>query len=480
MFDDFDNLNDDFEANEDHAINEALEMYREMTSEGKFHFLDSEQYEMVVDHFISENSLTHAEDAINDALAQYPHEKVAFQLRRAICYASSNREQKALDILSEIETIDPENADILLTKGAIYSQLQRYEKAIEEYKKALKDYDELDEVFYSIAQEYQNLGQTDKAIDYLKKSLQANAGNESALFELSMVYELSDRSEEATTFFSRFADRHPMNHIAWFCLGMSFSNLGLYEKAIVAFDYCIVLDEFFLSAYLNKSNAMNSIGLYKESIENYNDALHIDPENSYILYCIGENYLDLMEYDLAESYLLKALSVSELLSEAWVSLAAVYEEKASYDQAISCLQKAIGIDEENVDYYAYLARLYHITDQVDLAISFYDKALKMLPENIDSWFDLAELYYNELEDVDTAIMVLTQCNVQNPYGENEVLTRMSIYSFLSGNEQTAEQLLLSISDETFDYLEHVRKYDSTLLDNVSFCNMIDRLKNNIN
>ncbi len=477
MFDDLENFNDDFDFNQDKAIDNALEKYREMTSEGKFHFLDSEEYEMVVDYFISENSLTNAEKAINEALAQFPQEKVAFQLRRAICYASSNQEQKALDILSEIETLEPENADILLTKGAIYSQLQSYEKAIEEYKKALKDYDELDEVFYSIAQEYQNLGQTDKAIDYLKKSLQANAGNESALFELSMVYELSDRSDDGAEFFKTFADNNPMNHIAWFCLGMSFSNIGMYEKAIVAFDYSIVLDEHFLSAYLNKSNAQNSLALFSEAIETYNEALSIDPDNSYILYCIGENYLDLCEYDLAEKFLLKSIAISDVLSEVWVSLAAVYEEKSWFDQAITSLQKAISLDPENVDYYAYLARLYHITDQVELAISHYDTALKMLPENIDSWFDLAELYYNELEDPKTATAVLEQCMIKNPQGENEVLTRMAIYCFLSGDEQSAELLLLSIPIISFDFLAHISKYDKTLFDNASFCAMIERIQN---
>ena len=418
MLDDFDNLNDDFDANEESAIREALKKYREMTFEGKFHFLDSEEYEMVVDFFIAENSLTKAEKAINEALVQFPHQKVPFQLRRAICYASSNREQKALDILTEIETLEPENPDILLTKGAIYSQLKRYEKAIEEYKKALKDYDELDEVFYSIAQEYQNLGQTDKSIEYLKKSLQTNAENESALFELSMVYELSEKPEEAAAYFTEFADKNPMNHIAWFCLGMAFSNLGLYEKSILAFDYCIVLNEFFLSAYLNKSNAQNALCNYKEAIDTYLEALTIDPDNSYILYCIGESYLDLAELDLAESYLLKSTQISDLLPDAWVSLATVYEEKSHFDPAISCLKKAIELDPDNVDYFEYIARIYHITDQIDKAIIFYNKAIKMLPENIDSWIDLAELYFTEMQDPDMATLVLKECLYANPKGSD--------------------------------------------------------------
>jgi len=476
MLDDFDNMDDDFSSNDENAIKEALEKYREMTCEGKFHFLDSEEYEMVVDYFIAENSLAKAESAINEALTQFPQQKVSFQLRRAICYASSNREQKALDILTEIETLEPENSDIILTKGAIYSQLQRYEKAIEEYKKALKDYDELDEVFYSIAQEYQNLGQTDKAIEYLKKSLQTNVENESALFELSMVYELSEKSEEAVTFFTDFADKNPMNHIAWFCLGMSLSNLGLYEKSIQAFDYCTVLDEFFLSAYLNKSNAQNALCEYKDAIETYLEALVIDPDNSYILYCIGESYLDLEEVDLAESYLLKSTQLSDLLPDAWVSLAAVYEEKSDFEKSISCLQKAIELDPDNVDFFEYIARIYHLSDQIDNAIIFYNKAIKMLPENIDSWIDLAELYYTEMQDPDMATLVLKECLYANNKGSDEVITRMSIYALLTGDTQTAEQLLLSIADETFNYEEKMLSYDETLADNPSFCKLMELIK----
>lgn len=473
MFDDLENTNDPFNSNDDEATNEAVKKYQEMSSLGTFHFFDSDEYEMIVDYFIAENSLQKAEQAITEALIQYPHQKVSFQLRRAICYASSNREQKALDLLSEIETLDPQNADIILTKGAIYSQLQRYEKAIEEYKKALKDYDELDEVFYSIAQEYQNLGQTDKAIEYLKKSLQANEENESALFELSMVYELSEKSEDAAAFFSEFSDKNPMNHIAWFCLGMSYSNIGLYEKAITAFDYCIALDEFFLSAYLNKSNAQNSICNYLEAIETYQEALIVDPDNSYILYCIGESYLDLAEVDIAERYLLKSIEISDLLPDAWVTLASVYEEKSDFDKAINCLKKAIELDSDNVDYLEYLARIYHITNQTDNAIVFYNKALKLLPENIDSWIDLAELYFSELDDANMANSILEDCLFANPLQRTEVCTRMIIYALLSGDVSTAENLFLSVADEAKDVIEKILNYDSTLSENSIFCKMID-------
>ncbi len=106
---------------------------------------------------------------------------------------------------------------------------------------------------------------------------------------------------------------------------------------------------FFLSAYLNKSNAQNALCNYKEAIDTYLEALAIDPDNSYILYCIGESYLDLAELDLAESYLLKSTQISDLLPDAWVSLATVYEEKSQFDPAISCLKKAIELDPDNVE-----------------------------------------------------------------------------------------------------------------------------------
>ncbi|MEI6347956.1 MAG: hypothetical protein WCP69_08430 [Bacteroidota bacterium] len=473
MYDNFDSPDE----NDEKAIEEALSKYKEMESGKVSHFFDSEEFEIIIDYFIAENSLIKAEKIINDALTQYPSQMVPFLLRKAICYASSNQELKALDILTEIETIEPGNADILLTKGAIYSQLQRYEKAIEEFKKALKDYDELDEVYYSIAQEYQNLGQTDKAIAYLIKSLVANPNNEAAIFELSMVFELSSKSEDAVTFFSKFSDENPMMHLSWFCLAMAYANVCLYEKAIQAFDYCIVLEENFLSAYLNKCNALMELEQYQKAIDTYHETMTIDPDNSYILYCIGECYLDMDDLENAEKFFLDSIKFSELFAEAWVGLASVYEEQCFFDRSINCMEKALDLDEDNVDFLQYIAKLYHISDNSEKAIIFYKKALVLLPDSTDTWLDLAELYYADFENFNLAIATLNEANVAIGHVDNEIITRISAYLFLNGQIDEAELFLLSIQDTDFDYIGKILLYDSTLINNQPFWEMAERLKN---
>ncbi len=100
----------------------------------------------------------------------------------------------------------------------------------------------------------------------------------------------------------------------------------------------------------------------------------------------------------------------------------------------------------------------------------------MLPENIDSWIDLAELYFTEMQDPDMATLVLKECLYANPKGSDEVITRMSIYALLTGDTQTAEQLLLSIADKNFNYEEKMLNYDETLAENPNFCKLMELLK----
>jgi tetratricopeptide (TPR) repeat protein len=240
----------------------------------------------------------------------------------------------------------------------------------------------------------------------------------------------------------------------------------------------LVLDENFLSAYLNKSNAHIELEQYTEAIDTYKEALAIDSENSYILYCMGECYLDMNDLEKAEKHFLDSIMMSDLLSDAWIGLSSVYEEQNKFDRAINCIKKAIEIDNDNVDYIQYLARIYHLTDDTENAIKSYREALRLLPESIDTWIDLAELYYTDLENSDEAIAILKESITTLGRIDYEVITRMSTYLFLTGAIESAELLLLTIDDESFDYTGKMILYESTLINNPTFWAMVERVKPN--
>ena len=101
-------------------------------------------------------------------------------------------------------------------------------------------------------------------------------------------------------------------------LGASYQAVGQYEKALVAFDYVIIIDEAFHAAYFNKANVLVQLEKYREAIDLYKKALAFEILDSLIFFYIGDCYDNLEEHKNALIYFEKALKKDETMAEAWL------------------------------------------------------------------------------------------------------------------------------------------------------------------
>ena len=108
----------------------------ETTSESIY--FDVDDFEEIVDFYVARGNYNRALRVVDYALNLHGN-STPLTLRKAQLLASLNREDKALELLAKLEDVDTDEPDILLTRAAIYSQQQKFEKAIEEYKKALEN-----------------------------------------------------------------------------------------------------------------------------------------------------------------------------------------------------------------------------------------------------------------------------------------------------------------------------------------------------
>src|SRR3546814_9774721 len=76
------------------------------------------------------------------------------------------------------------------------------------------------------------------------------------LYELAFCFDIIDRQEESIAFYQKYIDEEPYSYAAWYNLGNAFNKLGLFEKAIDAYDYAILVRDNFAAAYFNKGNAL--------------------------------------------------------------------------------------------------------------------------------------------------------------------------------------------------------------------------------
>src|SRR3546814_16766745 len=64
----------------------------------------------------------------------------------------------------------------------------------------------------------------------------------------------------------KYIDEEPYSYAAWYNLGNAFNKLGLFEKAIDAYDYAILVRDNFAAAYFNKGNALMNLERFQEAI----------------------------------------------------------------------------------------------------------------------------------------------------------------------------------------------------------------------
>ena len=160
---------------------ELVKRFEEMLSGGPGVFFDADEYEIIIDYYITTNQYQNAIKAIEYALQQYPF-SIEFMIRKAQILSVGKETKKAFDLLSQAETISPHHPEIFMTRGSIYSLTGLPEKAIENYKKAI-EYAEgdagdlIEDAYLHLAFEHENLEEFDDSIFYLKKAIAINPTN---------------------------------------------------------------------------------------------------------------------------------------------------------------------------------------------------------------------------------------------------------------------------------------------------------------
>jgi tetratricopeptide (TPR) repeat protein len=368
-----------------------VQKFNELTSKKQSVYFDVQDFEEIIDYYVFEANYKVSLKISEYACLVHPT-SIALMLKRAQLLASVNKENHALELLSVVETLEPTNHEIFLTKGAIYSQLHNYEKAIEEYNKAVGESDEPDYVYCNIAFEYENMGNFDKTIEYLSKALELNPDNDLAMYEAAYCFDLLSLNDESIDFFSKLIDRHPYSVEAWFNLGLSYINAELYEKAIESFDFALAIEPEHNSSLFHSGYAYSLLGNHKEAINIYHSLLDKDGDDtdSMIHYYIGECYEKLDDFQNARKYYKKASKLNSEITDAWIGLGVCENELGNPKSAIKYILKGLELDPGNTAYLCILADIYYQEDMLDRGAKYYEKAIESSPEEESIRIDYAD------------------------------------------------------------------------------------------
>ena len=347
-------------------------------------FIDGDRIESIIDFYLFNSNYSYAKSASEFGINQLPHNQV-FYLRKAQSLAGLGLISESIELLRTLEIIENHQSELLLTKAALYGQIRDSKNAIKCYRHALElcEDQEKDEIFVDLALEYENSNDFDGAIGILKNALIHNPKNEIAFSELCYCMEKSERIEEMNQQILAFVDNNPYSYLGWYQLGSFYLRKDDYDKAIWAFDYCLIINESAGAAYFNLGNAYLSSDKFPQAIESFKKCMEIDGEDPLALCYLGESYENIHEYELSKTCYQKSIELSPEFSEPWLGLGIIADLQENTGEAIILMNKALDLDPENPVIQHLIGAAYLKNNEMELGFGHLKKSLELDPSDMD-------------------------------------------------------------------------------------------------
>ena len=393
--------------------NISLTKFESMLKTNSVYFFDSVELEEIIHYYLDSGKNSLAKKAITLGLKQHPN-SVMLKLLRAELLIFDDELEEASRILKELQAIEPTNEEVYIQQASIFSKRDDHLNAINSLKIALSYTDDEADVLSMIGMEYLYLDKFDEARLSFAKCIEVDYEDYSSLYNVIYCFDMQNKHIEAIDYINEYINMDPYSEVAWHQLGRQHYILKEYKQALRAFDFAVLIDEYFVGAYLEKAKTLEKLNNFEEAIENYKTTVQLDDPTSFAYLRIGECYERLNKNTQAIQFYKKAVHEDPLLDKGWMAITNIHIKKKSYGKALFNIKKAIEIDDQNTLYWRKFA-------EINLKLNFFEEAVDAFQNCI------------LLEDLDLAIWV----------GLSDVLC------FLGEYEEALNYLLKDLSLDPF-------------------------------
>jgi len=353
-------------------------------------FFDSEEFEIIINHYLDNGKMSLAKKAIRIGLEQHPS-SASLKLYLVEVYVIEDKLKQAEELLDEIYELEKSNEEVYIQKANIHSRKNEHQKAISLLKIALDISLDKSEIWSIIGIEYLFMENYEKALENFKYCVNDDLDNQSALHNVIYCYDVLGQHKEAISFLLGYLDKRPYSDVAWQSIGKQYFILKNYNKALEAYDFAIICDDTFVGAYLEKGRVLEKLGFYKKAIECYTLTLRLEDPTTFALIRAGKCYEKLGDLKLAEQFYLQCIEQDSLLEKAWVALIDLYTLQKDYPTAIHHIKKAIKIDTTSFKLWSRYASLSKKILDYGNAIRAYRKCIEISEYSLKYWIKLVDL-----------------------------------------------------------------------------------------
>ncbi|WP_285756035.1 tetratricopeptide repeat protein [Parageobacillus sp. G301] len=363
---------------ENGEVDKALALVPDIKKNGS----DEEKYELA-DYLYSWGMLEEAKELLEELSLRYPDEGEV-RLFLAEVYTELEEEEKALEILEQIDEDDPLFARACLIAADLY-QMQGLEEVSE--RKLQQAYEKMPDepiIQFALAELYFSTGQYPKSIPFYEKVLKKEktiAGTHIPE-RLAEALSLCGEFEQALPYYDE-ALQEKIDSRTLFGYGFTAFQAEYYRTAIEKLSELKELDPEYVPLYLYLAKAYEQEGQLEKSYEIAKEGIHVDEWNKELLLYAGKVALKLKKPDEAESWLRKAIEIDQGYIEALTTLCALLLHQERYEEVVSCLEEVMAQGEYDPQFEWDLARAKHKLEMYSDALNHYQEAYTFFKDNVD-------------------------------------------------------------------------------------------------
>jgi tetratricopeptide (TPR) repeat protein/phosphohistidine swiveling domain-containing protein len=178
----------------------------------------------------------------------------------------------------------------------------------------------------------------------------------------------------------------------WFYLGLAYGDLGMYKDAIESYKQAIRINPDSGEAHFNLGAIYSKSGMYKEGIEAYKQAIRINPDFAEAHYNLGNAYFKSGMFMDAIVFFIQAIRIKPDYADAHYNLGLTYDKLGMYKEAIEAHKQAIRINPDFEMAHNNLGVAYAKSGMYKEAIEAYKQAIRIKPDYARAHYYLGIAY----------------------------------------------------------------------------------------
>ena len=407
----------------DQYLQNLVKGFEQSIKEDTNFFVSEDELEKLIDFYESLPDYTKAIMAVDKAIDLFQFSS-NFHIKRAQLLLEIKDFDGAWQSLDAARAFEPVSSELLLTEADLLSAEGNYKEAIENLYMLLSIVSEenMADVYLEMADIYEASNNGEELAKTLQVVIQQYPENEEAIHRYFTLLSQIDQLEDGIETFKTSIDKRPYNFLAWYYLGKCYEEIGLYEKAINAYEYTIAINDYYF-AYWDYAGCFQAMGEWDKAISTFYDMLELFENDENVYFEIGHCYREKNDFALAKkayNAVLDQASDIALRAKAHFYIGKTYFKQEQFKLALRQYEKAAELNSKKTKYANAVGKLNFQLGNIEDAANSYIQSLAINDEQDKIWRNLAQCYFELgfkdvlIEALSKAVSILPE-NAQTQY-----------------------------------------------------------------